>query len=53
MDIQTALEKLGSFLDTLYMSGFLTEEEEKTLNEVEDTIINYAREQGEKRYENN
>ena len=53
MDIQTALEKLGGFLDTLYMSGFLTEEEEETLNEVEDTIIDYVREQGEKRYENN
>lgn len=53
MDIQTALEKLSGFLDTLYVSGFLTKEEEEALNETENTIINYVREQREKRYENN
>lgn len=44
MDIQAALEQLSGFFDTLYASGFLTEEEEETLNEVEDTITNYVRE---------
>lgn len=52
MDIQMALERLNGFLDTLYLSGFLTEEEEETLNEVEDTITNYVREK-EAQNENN
>jgi hypothetical protein len=52
MDIQTALEQLSGFFDILYASGFLTEEEEETLNEVEDTITNYVREK-EAQNENN
>ena len=49
MDIQIALEKLSGFFDTLYESGFLTTEEEETLNEVENTIVNYVCEQEKKR----
>ena len=52
MDIQTALEQLSGFLDTLYVSGFLTKEEEETLNEVEDSIRNYIRKK-ETQNENN
>lgn len=52
MDIQTALEHLSCFFDTLYASGFLTEEEEELMNEVEDTIDNYVREK-EAQNENN
>jgi hypothetical protein len=44
MDIQTALEQLNGFFDMLYASGFLTEDEKNTINEVEDTIVNYVRE---------
>lgn len=44
MDIQTALEQLNGFFDMLYVSGFLTEDEKNTINEVEDTIVNYVRE---------
>ena len=52
MDIQTALEWLRGFFDTLYASGFLTYEEGETMNEVEDTITNYVREK-EAQNENN
>lgn len=52
MDIQTALEQLSGFFNILYASGFLTEEEEGTLSEVEDTITNYVREK-EAQNENN
>ena len=44
MDIQTALDKLGGFFDTLYESGFLLDEEKDMLNEVEDTIIQFVNE---------
>lgn len=44
MDIQTALEQLNGFFDMLYASGFLTDDEKDTINEVEDTIVNYVRE---------
>lgn len=44
MDIQIALDKLNGFFDMLFESGFLSEEEELELNEVEDTITNYINE---------
>ena len=44
MDIQTALDKLNGFFDTLFESGLLSEEEKLELNEVEDTITSYINE---------
>lgn len=44
MDIQTALDELSGFFDMLYESGFLSDEEKDTLNEVEDTIIQFVNE---------
>ena len=44
MDIQTALDKLNGFFDTLFESGLLSEVEKLELNEVENTIISYISE---------
>ena len=43
MDIREALDVLSGIIDTLYGIGVLTEEEEKTLEEVEATFEAYIK----------
>ena len=43
MNINEALVALSGLFDCLYESGFLSEEEQDTMNEVEDTICAYVR----------
>ena len=43
MNIYEALEKLGSFFDTLANYGDCSDEELKLMDEVEDTIYQFAR----------
>lgn len=44
MDIHEALIALDGLFDCLYESGFLSDEEADTMNEVEDVICAYVRE---------
>ena len=44
MNINEALVSLSGLFDCLYESGFLSEEEQNKMNEVEDTICAYVRE---------
>ena len=44
MDIQDALFELSCFLDMIYNMGVLSEEEEKLIGKVEQTINDYVNE---------
>lgn len=43
MDIREALDALSGIIDTLYGMGVLTEEEEKTLDNIETTFEAYIK----------
>lgn len=46
MEIREALAKLSGFIDVLYDTGVLSEDEADTLDYVEDTIYEFVREHG-------